>query len=340
MSTKYSIIERHCDVLIIGAGISGMLFYLCMQQFHSSLSILMMDASNNEEILKRGDKIPFYINAIPDIAELHWIPKNLKMEIWDNGKRFYYPTLEHQKNYSQKITRTNCRTTLSMLKPHKTIYIPEYGNYLGRQKVILEFINSKLDVNSCLYNTFLKKIDLEQKIAYSENYQIHYQYLVSTIPLSFFQNIILPRIIQPLPCLSYPFYMSVNSVPAQDIYHVIYCTDPQVRFNRAALLNDTLYIESNQSIDLSILNLKEAQFIREVTHLSNIGESNLSSFSKSPYVRFVNNDVNATNNLKQRLQQFQVYLLGRYATWQYILVENVWESSKFIVKSIWEDFIK
>jgi hypothetical protein len=136
-----------------------------------------------------------------------------------------------------------------------------------------------------------------------------------------------------LPCYKKNFNISVKNLSQPEKYHVIYCSDPHVRVNRVACLGERLYMESPEEISLEKLNPIEEKFMEQVK--KKLGLTELSfDLKNAPYPRFVENDLNETEKLEKHLETQGIFLLGRYASWRFLLTEDVWDKTKKILQKI------
>ena len=326
--------KSYFDIVIIGANISGMLMALRLEEKDSKMKCAVFESETILQKLENADKIPFYINTPVDIPNINWDSENIITEIWDNNCFGSKPN-EMQKNiYAKKITSRYCKTTLDNIVYKKKIFVPTNNKIEGRQKILLSSIYNNLKNTNITFNRKIISISMEkQEIVDSTGLTIKYKYLISTIPLPQLINILNIKMDYNLPCIVKPFYISVINVNFEKKYHVIYCVDKKVRINRIAYLGKKIYIESPEKFSSDSLNKTEKMFIQQIINKFGLLDIELSfNLEQAIYPRFVENEVEDTNKFIRFMEANNIFLLGRYANWKFMLTENVWNKTKEILE--------
>lgn len=323
---------QKCDVLIIGSGISGVMMASRLIQIGIN-NFIIIDMLSKTEIFNRADKIPYYNNQKMDIPNVSWDKNIISMKIWDNGNITTNADVVQERNYANKITNTLCNTTISSLKDNKIIYVPKNDGVIGRQISILKNLYSLIEENHFIFGQQINAIDLLKKtVVCKSNLKIQYKFLISSMYLSKFLDVTKLNYIN-LPCRQIPFYISINKIKRnKGKYEVFYCPDINVRFNRAALLSETLYLESKEYFKFDELSEMEKMFLNDV--FKNTGSIKLQELMISPYPRFVSNEIHDLNKLKLNLNKKDVFLIGRYGNWHFELSEDTWKSTEDIAYKI------
>ena len=330
MSTKLSK-TSHFDVIIIGANISGALMALRLEQEKNQFKIVVFEKTGISECYKNSDIIPFYINRRVDIPNIEWKCVSITTQLWDNYMFFSVADEKQRAMYAKKITGRHCKTTLDSITHKKTIFIPTNHKVDGRQKVILSSSYDSLKTTSIYFSRQVISIDINKKEVHDNHGNtVKYKYLISTIPLPQLLSMLNITSEFELPCYKKDFYINIIETDLANKYHVIYCSDPKVRINRIAYLRNKLYIESPIKIQLNTLNSTERAFIEHSKKTFRVADLPL-QFKNASYPRFVENDADETNRFTEFLKIHDVFLLGRYASWRFLLTEDIWDKTNDIV---------
>jgi hypothetical protein len=324
--------KNHFDVVIIGANISGALMALQLEQLGNK-SVAIFELRDKNSLLDSADNIPFYINRCVDIPNIKWRNEEIITQVWDNG-RISNDVNESQKvSYAKKITGKICKTTLDNMIKEKIILVPSDSEVQGRQKSILLSVYQNLVTTSLNFSSNIIKVNAIKREIYDNNGKIaSYKYLISTILLPNFISLLDGVIVPNVPCYKKDFYIDIKYLSTPEKYHVIYCADPNVRINRVAYLGNKIYIESPTQI-LKI-NSYESVFIKKIIETLCLDKNMSFEFKRSIYPRFIENNVEESGQLTCCLKQYGICLLGSYANWRFLLMEDVWDETKEILKEI------
>ncbi|WP_312432559.1 hypothetical protein [Lacrimispora sp.] len=319
-------------IVILGDGISGQLF-LNYLKYHTELdySCIILD-KREKAIVDSIDDVPFYFNNVIEDFRRLFVPIKINMGIYDRGKINYQGTDYFAYKYSMKILGHYSNNTVRFIKREKQAYIIRSSDgVLGRKMTLFSELHKRNSDNQYFFNSEVIKIDVNNKILYTVNKTIAYDLLVSTIPLN-----VLNKITNQCPWANaslntYPFYINRLQVKADNKYKVLYCTDNSIRFSRMAKLNDTIFLESRERIDLKSVTLKEQKFINYFLN----PEYMLNGKSYMSYPgRFEQLDDDLYNKIEKEYRKSGVFLLGRMATWQFKLVENIYDDCREICEWI------
>ncbi len=232
---------------------------------------------------------------------------------------------------------TNLDEVLDNFKSHNNQSYNDFFLYPKKgSQVFVEALETDILKQNVYLNEEIISIDYINKIVYTSKYQIKYQYLINTIPLNSFTNLINQKEINK--------YLNHNQVLVFNIgfdkealdkkIHWIYYPQKDINFYRVGFYNNILqqnklsiYVEiglsSNQKPDISsefnttLKNLKKVNVIDDHRVIA------YQSIMMNPaYVHISNESINAIKNLEKLLNMMNIYILGRYGRWQYCSIED------------------
>lgn len=319
-------------IVILGNGISCQLFLFCLRRhniFRNDIVVL----EKKENSVYKIDDVPFYFNEkIDELGDI-FIPITVKMGIYEN-KIIYYEGKENlSRKYANKILGYDCRNTVSSLKKTKQAYVMRsFDGKEGRKMSLYNYLRGINDYCNYLYKWEVIRIDTINKVIYSsKNEEIKYDYLISTIPLNTLIDITnkftwIKNSLQSVPFNIHRFLVDTNRQ-----YKVLYCTDEKIRFSRMAKLNDTIYLETKNKIDMNELLPVEVDFLNEFL----AGEKIIDYASYTVYPgRFKQISEESYRYISEEFGKNNLFLLGRMATWKFKLIENIYTDCEEICKWI------
>lgn len=217
----------------------------------------------------------------------------------------------------------------------------------------IEILYNELDKEKVLLNTEVVSIDLDKKIAkLSTNEEIEYEYLINTMPLNKFLELIGNQE-ELLDEMSYNKVLVFNlgfdkKSPLCTKEHWLYIPSKDCNYYRAGFYNNILgeeklsmYIEIGynkndvitekmiqEQLELTLKNLKESNIIDDNMKL----EEYVSIIMDPAYVHINTKTTEKIDQLKQELKDKKVYTIGRYGAWIY----NSMEDSMVVAKELAE----
>lgn len=323
------------DVIIIGSGISGLLMACRLQQERFAGSILVVEKRAKENIFEIADDVPYYFNRQTDIPGLYLQNSFIDMKIWDRGIVFRNATKEIARRYAIKIVGQECKTTIEHLIRKRLIFIPTVNEHKGRRSILLKslFENIKKRV-VFLFERKVKVINIVKKlILLNDGSMISFKHLINTIALPVFLQSIEPPITNSLELESKPFFIALIPCKSTSQYQAVYCPDLNIRFNRCALLDDCIFIESPNEFNLKSISNYELGFFESLKLNWIIEHKDILCKWIKPG-RFVALNTKERENLVNNLKEKDVFLLGRYGTWTFKLTEDVWDDTLSIAQQI------
>ncbi|MGL5594662.1 MAG: hypothetical protein ACRDDH_12055 [Cetobacterium sp.] len=242
--------------------------------------------------------------------------------MYHKGKYLTKITSEIEELYSSKVITSKCPTTISNIKEKKYVYIPSYGKNKNRKKQLITKLIDTIEENENIEIRFSEEIDnikhIEKKVYTQKGEELNYEKLISTIPLPIFYNLVSKT--PTIKLISREVFSKVIVSKKEIFYHVIYCSDPNIRFNRIAKLGKQIFIEAPIKIEFSKLNTAEKKFLQKLK-LEYLIDKEI-SLEKNTLGRIVGLSNEDFNYMNLEFHQNKIYFIGRYARWQYKLVEN------------------
>ena len=315
-------------IVIIGAGISAHIFMNEIKNKNLNYNITILEKKSCQEIVDEYDDVPFYFNKKIPSLNVDFEKIIVKMRIYDNSCLYERGNDKFSEKYSQKILGKASGNTIKFLEKNKSAYVIKDKNKTGRKMLLQKVLQERNKNHNFLYNTEVKSINLQNKCIVLNNGKcIGYDFLISTIPLNYLMNLTKNKMID----LYYKPFNIIKIYGLNDIdYKVAYCTDFNIRINRIARLGDTIFIESPNKLSLNKINQDEKNFINMFIKIDDIKKYKNKNYRIFPG-RFLQLDDNNYEKVKGFFLKYNVFLLGRMATWRFKLVENVLEDSREIL---------
>lgn len=221
--------------------------------------------------------------------------------------------------------------------------------------VFVEKLLESIKEGTIKYDEEVAEIDLTNKTVETSKETYSYDYLISTIPLNQFAQLLKSELLDE-DRLSYNQVLVLNLGFDNDSLdseiHWIYVPSKAINFYRAGFYNNiigtdrlSMYIEIGYPKDAIITeDVIEQQLGCTMENLRKMGiiDSHelidYSAIVMSPaYVHITNETNEAIKALKKELQEHGVYLAGRYSNWKYCSIEDCMLDAIDIVNSIKND---
>lgn len=319
-------------IVVMGDGISSQLFANFLKYHVNKDYIYLVVEKKQRENEQYIDDVPFYFNSIIDDLRELFVPIKVQMGIYDKGEIIDQVRDDLVNKYAIKTLGFCNNNTIRFIEKEKKAYVVknENGN-LGRKMMLYSELKKRNKKNQYLYDSEVVEINTENQTLYTiHGDKIKYDILISTIPL-----IDLNRITDQCHwidnCLNtYPFFINRFLVRGDGKYKVIYCTDDNIRFSRIAKLNETIFLESREEVDLRRITMEECHFIDHVFELDCEPQKSYVSYPG----RFQQIDNECYIKIKEEYKKRKIFLLGRMATWRFKLAEDIYDDCKEICKWI------
>lgn len=224
---------------------------------------------------------------------------------------------------------------------------PKKGASVFVDKLLNGIDNKKLHLSEEVV-----KIDLDEKIVFTNKSIYKFKYLISSLPLNSFLSMI-DTPLETKISFSYNKVLVLNLGFNRDSLdkdiHWLYVPEKDINFYRVGFYNNiigdnrlSLYIEIGYSksatiddseienqLNVSLMNLKKTGII--TTHKLIDWEPVIMD---PAYVHITKDTLKYVNSEKERLKKIGVYIIGRYGEWKYCSIEDCMVDAKDALKSI------
>ncbi|WP_304206755.1 NAD(P)/FAD-dependent oxidoreductase [Fusobacterium perfoetens] len=195
----------------------------------------------------------------------------------------------------------------------------------GAQKFV-DILEKEIDSSKVLLNSDLKKVDYKRKIAVVNSEEIQYEFLINTIPLKYFSELLYKKI-EDTPLMSgnkvLVFNLGFNKKTNIKDLHWIYFPEKEINFYRVGFYDNILdeklgsmYVEigfsEKENIDIDkelekvILNLKKCKIIDEETEII----SKMHLIIELGYVHI--SKIEEIQKYKKKLKEYNTLLMRNY----------------------------
>ena len=213
----------------------------------------------------------------------------------------------------------------------------------------MEILYSSLDKEKVLLNEEINRIDLKNKIAYTDDLKIEYKYLVNTSPLNKFLNILNSEEFSNLEKeLSYNkvlvFNLGFDKKSKYMDEHWMYVPDKEINFYRIGFYDNILstdrlsmYIEIGygkndnitddevkEQLEKTLENLKKMGIIDDSYKLLNY----VSIIMDPAYVHISKETDEKVKKVFKILEEENIFSIGRYGAWTYCSMEDCMVEAK------------
>lgn len=222
----------------------------------------------------------------------------------------------------------------------------------------INIISKDLSKERIILNTKIHNIDTKNKIAYSDDYEIHYTFLVNTIPLNNFLALLGEKYHSLKEELSYNqvlvFNLGFNKKSKFSQEHWIYFPDKKINFYRAGFYDNILdsdklsmYIEIGYPKDYKITDNEIQRQLKEtLVNLKKVGITDetfkleeYEAIIMSPaYVHIETKTEEKIKTLFKELETQKIYSIGRYGGWTYCSMEDSMIKAKSLAEKIKKNF--
>lgn len=219
----------------------------------------------------------------------------------------------------------------------------------GGAEEYVKSILKKLDRNRLFLNEKVKRIDIKNKIAYTDKREIKYDNLISTIPF--------PSLLDIAEIGYYKSDFSSNKVLVLNLgfdrnsldttNSWVYFPDKNIIFYRLGYYNNI--IKSNRMSLYIEIGLSENEEVKEISYYLNRTIEDLKKIGiitshklldyeailmNPAYVHITQTSKSTVANIKQKLKDFSIYSIGRYGSWTYCSIEDNIKEAKTLSLTI------
>lgn len=214
---------------------------------------------------------------------------------------------------------------------------------------LVETLSQNIDKTKLRLNSPLQRLDIKNKVAYTNNSKINYEYLINTISLNDFQSYICNQTEKKLNKLPHNKILIFNFGFDKGTHfdlHWIYIPSKKYPFYRVGFYNNVLnekllsiYAEisfkQEDKIDIKKIRKKTMKGLKKIGIIKNhnlVSENNI--VLDPAYVQLNSKDNLSICQLRQELTRHNIFLIGRYAEWTYSSMEDCILKAKRIATKI------
>jgi len=291
-------------MIIIGAGLSGLIAAVLNPQAE------VYEASSKENQSHRA-LLRFRTAAVGDAVGIPFRKIKVHKGIWD-GDKFVQPNIQLANLYSKKVT--NGLHDRSIWKTESV------ERYIAPEDFILQLIDQVHD--RVYWNASVSKLDNSK------------QTIISTIPMNKMLQLVPFKSIEKEHFSFQPITVRRFRVFNSDVFQTVYYPNPEVCTYRASITGNLLIVESVNDSDYENFSLREVLkpfglYEDDVVELDKVNQSYgkiapIDEDFRRAYVEYLSS-------------QFQIYSLGRFATWRNILLDDVLQDLNVIKRLIVSD---
>lgn len=305
------------DTLILGGGISGLMMGKLIGQHFKIVEALPRISFNIP--------VSYFLHN-----PIQWLSTPLeKVQVhtncW-NGENFYrQPTIGMMNAYSKKIAGQLVANSFKAFdNPAPHWYIPANGPAGQIIKDLFDEVGG-----SVICGAQVKSIDPVKKIVHTSNgLKISYQNLISTLHLPLLLGLLGVKFDADFSSRSiFSALYNIHDPVAHDVCQVVYITDSAIKPYRATLVGPSAILESMSEHNLT----DGAKLIADIWGLK-----------ASPILqkKVMPGKFNPLPNAKRHAllgmltSKYDIYCLGRFATWQHIVTDEVAKDAERILEII------
>lgn len=225
------------------------------------------------------------------------------------------------------------------MKLHNAASYNDVFNYPNKgAQYFIDILLSMLPKSNIKCNETLLKLDINNKLAYTDKEEYKYDFLINTIPLNRFRSLIMNSEILDHVSLScnqvLVFNLGFDRGSLDKKTHWTYYPEKDINFYRVGYYNNilgsdklSLYVEIGfkedaeidigQQMKLTLENLRKVGIIDEHVLIA----YNVLIINPG-YVHISNDSIKYVSKIRKKLEEKDVYLLGRYGRWTYCSIED------------------
>lgn len=291
-------------MIIIGAGLSGLIAAVLNPQAE------VYEASSKENQSHRA-LLRFRTAAVGDAVGIPFRKIKVHKGIWD-GDKFVQPNIQLANFYSKKVA--NGLYDRSIWKTESV------ERYIAPEDFILQLIDQVHD--RVYWNASVSKLDNSK------------QAIISTIPMNKMLQLIPFKPLEEEEFSFHPITVRRFRVFNSDIFQTVYYPNPETCTYRASITGNLLIVESVNDSDYENFSLRDVlkPFGLDLDDVGEIDQV------KQSYGKIAPIDEDPRRAYVEYLSsQFQIYSLGRFATWRNILLDDVLQDLNVIKRLIVSD---
>ncbi len=321
---------REVDVLVIGAGAAG-LGAACWLKEKKKDFVVVEGSPSLPSNMHNG---VHYLHSVPSVPfEVDLRSITLTDGIIYNDEIHHTPNLKFSLEYSEKVREVQHPSSIMDVGKKERVFMPEDNDLNSLIMDMYIFAGSE----NFMFGWWLEELDPENKIACfksnGEEFLVHYNYLISAIPLNSFNDKIMNlKSLENVEMKSNPVYVTnfkVEKIVPNWLIN-LYVPQKGIPVYRLSILNNVCSVES-----ISELSPKDTWFTR------NLIETFFHLSPEEPEVFTWNTGKVMSITIDERLKVVEelkskdIYQIGRFGLWnRKLLIDSTILQAKFVVDYI------
>jgi len=311
------IIKTH--ILILGAGVGGLGAACWVKKYKQDFLVV----ESSKELPMNLHNGVHYLHTIPELP----FETKIKSIILTDGIMDEYGNIRHNwtlddiLEYSKKTREVQHPTSIMDIGKRVSVFMPESNCMNDLLKEMYEFSGKE----NYKFGQPIRKINIDDKIAYTDNIWIKYDYLISTLPLDFFERFFGFKNIYRSSSISITNFEVDKIVPNWLIN--IYIPSQRTSIYRFSILNGIVSIESSGGFannrDINFF-LKKFSLVKDTKKEFEWKTGKVVSINREERAELIDNFV-----------KFGCFSVGRFGLHnRKLLMDNTIKQAKSIVEHI------
>lgn len=316
---------------IIGAGIAGLIMgnYLLTK----GKPFRIIEQNKREDMYNHS--APFFLHS-DSLAEIMPLEKiRVHFNLWSEGGFVNQPTVRQANEYSKTITGGLITETSIWFIGEMDGWLPATtGSGIEPATMMMNLLLERIEQHVEFERTIIKINTDENKIDFNGTfYYTPYSSIINTAPLPILLGWIGHK--AKMKYESIPIYIITTGVPnSLGTWQVVYVVDEKCPFYRACLFDGKLFIEMKKESELKLLAEEQdvARWIKKIFGIDWTGNFKFGINQQGRFVPIKHHDRKVL--MRQLTDAYNIYSIGRYATWSYKRTDHLLEDARKITETI------
>ena len=295
-------------MILYGAGLAGLLAGNILRKYHPKIYEAQSELPNNHSALLR-----FRTSDVGTACSIPFKRVKVSKAIKSDKGIIAQPNLYYSNMYSQKVTNSVLSRSIDNLETVERYIAPE--NIISQMasdcNIVYDYKVNGLDI-----------IHNREKVP-----------LISTLPMPTLMKIIKWKDIPEFPYQEIWTQKAIIDSPEVDIHQTIYYPDPNVNHYRISVIGNIVISESIKKPDANagshIMSALYDDFGFRANKLINLEDS----YQKYGKIRPINEKLRK-EFIYEMTSEYNIYSIGRFATWRQLLLDDVVNDIQVIEKFI------
>ena len=295
-------------MIIYGAGMAGLLAANLLRRFKPTIYEAQESLPNNHSALLR-----FRTPDIGSACGVRFKEVGVSKSIFYEGKIFNESNVFLSNQYSNKVTGAILNRSIDSLENSKRFIAPS-------DLVEMMATNCKINYSTTISNSEVGKFDITEPT-------------ISTIPMPVMMNLVGWERIPEFKFKPIWVHRATISDPDVDVYQTIYYPDKNLTHYRSSVIGNEVIVEHSEkplaNAGPTIMGVLREDFGIDAIKLSNIKSSEQKYGKILPIDETVRKDF-----ILMLTEKYNIYSLGRFATWRQVLLDDLVKDIDVIEKFI------